>query len=124
MKIRYAAIFLALPLLCTTAQANSFLHYAGEFNFRTGEKQNNVTIAGLSAITFDAKKNIFYDINDSIKNNKEEYKWECSEYKKKAYGRAYSIKGMNYKKELLKEKLWNIALWRGAVKIYHKFRGR
>ncbi|STG07772.1 Uncharacterised protein [Escherichia coli] len=46
MKIRYAAIFLALPLLCTTAQANSFLHYAGEFNFRTGEKQNNVTIAG------------------------------------------------------------------------------
>lgn len=55
MKIRYAAIFLALPLLCTTAQANSFLHYAGEFNFRTGEKQNNVTIAGLSAITFDAK---------------------------------------------------------------------
>ncbi|RVT31580.1 50S ribosomal protein L1, partial [Escherichia coli] len=30
MKIRYAAIFLALPLLCTTAQANSFLHYAGE----------------------------------------------------------------------------------------------
>ncbi|WP_247122049.1 50S ribosomal protein L1 [Escherichia coli] len=59
MKIRYAAIFLALPLLCTTAQANSFLHYAGEFNFRTGEKQNNVTIAGLSAITFDAKKKIF-----------------------------------------------------------------
>ena len=58
MKIRYAAIFLALPLLCTTAQANSFLHYAGEFNFRTGEKQNNVTIAGLSAITFDAQKNI------------------------------------------------------------------
>ena len=56
MKIRYAAIFLALPLLCTTAQANSFLHSAGEFNFRTGEKQNNVTIAGLSAITFDAKK--------------------------------------------------------------------
>lgn len=46
MKIRHAAIFLALPLLCTTAQANSFLHYAGEFNFRTGEKQNNVTIAG------------------------------------------------------------------------------
>ena len=71
MKIRHAAIFLALPLLCTTAQANSFLHYAGEFNFRTGEKQNNVTIAGLSAITFDAKKNIFYAINDSRNNNKE-----------------------------------------------------
>ena len=46
MKIRHAAIFLALPLLCTTAQANSFLHYAGEFNFRTGEKQNNVTSRG------------------------------------------------------------------------------
>ncbi|MCE4233564.1 50S ribosomal protein L1, partial [Escherichia coli] len=27
---------------CTTAQANSFLHYAGEFNFRTGEKQNHL----------------------------------------------------------------------------------
>lgn len=38
MKIRYAAIFLALPLLCTTAQANSFLHYAGEFNFPDGRK--------------------------------------------------------------------------------------
>ncbi|XNM43011.1 esterase-like activity of phytase family protein [Escherichia coli] len=60
---------MALPLLCTTAQANSFLHYAGEFNFRTGEKQNNVTIAGLSAITFDAK--YFYAINDSRNNNKE-----------------------------------------------------
>lgn len=60
----------------------------------------------------------------NLKNDEVEYKWECSEYEKKAYGRAYSIKGMNYKKELLKEKLWNIALWRGAVKIYHKFRGR
>ena len=60
----------------------------------------------------------------NFKNDEVEYKWECSEYEKKAYGRAYSIKGMNYKKELLKEKLWNIALWRGAVKIYHKFRGR
>ena len=37
MKIRHAAIFLALPLLCTTAQANSFLHYAG-VNRRVGNK--------------------------------------------------------------------------------------
>lgn len=71
MKIKHAAIFLALPLLCATAQANSFLHYAGEFNFPTGEKQNNVTIAGISAITFDPQKNIFYAINDSRNNNKE-----------------------------------------------------
>ena len=60
----------------------------------------------------------------NLKNDEVEYKWECSEYEKKAYGRAYSIKGMNYKKELLKEKLWNIALWRGAIKVYHKFIGR
>ncbi len=60
----------------------------------------------------------------NLKNDEVEYKWECSEYEKKAYGRAYSIKGMNYKKELLKEKLWNIALWRSVVKVYHKFRGK
>ena len=70
MKIRHAAIFLALPLLCTTAQANSFLHYAGEFNFRTGEKQNNVTIAGLSAITFDAKKKNLKSNKDNINKKK------------------------------------------------------
>ncbi len=60
----------------------------------------------------------------NLKNDEIEYKWECSEYEKKVYGRAYSIKGMNYKKELIKEKLWNIALWRGAIKVYHIIRGK
>ena len=60
----------------------------------------------------------------NLKNDEIEYKWECTEYERKVYGYAYSGKGMNYKKELLKEKLWNIALWRGAIKVYHKFRGR
>ena len=58
----------------------------------------------------------------NLKNDEVEYKWECLEYERKVYGRAYSKEGMNYKKELLKEKLWNIPLWRGAIKIYHKIK--
>lgn len=61
-------------------------------------------------------------ITINLKNDEIEYKWECTEYERKVYGRAYSIEGMNYKKELLKEKLWNIPLWRGAIKIYHKIK--
>ena len=61
-------------------------------------------------------------ITVNLKNDEVEYKWECLEYERKMYGIAYSIEGMNYKKELLKEKLWNIPLWRGFVKIVHKFR--
>ncbi len=68
MKIRYAAIFLALPLLCTTAQANSFSSLCWEFNFRTGEKQNNVTMRGYQPSHL-MQKNIFYAINDSRNNN-------------------------------------------------------
>ena len=56
----------------------------------------------------------------NLKNDEVEYKWECLEYERKVYGRAYSKEGMNYKKELLKEKLWNIPLWRGAIKLYKK----
>ena len=61
-------------------------------------------------------------ITVNLKNDEVEYKWECLEYERKMYGIAYSVQGMNYKKELLKEKLWNIPLWRGFVKIVHKFR--
>ena len=61
-------------------------------------------------------------ITINLKNDEVEYKWECLEYERKVYGRAYSKEGMNYKKELLKEKLWNIPLWRGAIKIYHKIK--
>ena len=61
-------------------------------------------------------------ITINIKNDEVEYKWECLEYERKIYGIAYSKEGMNYKKELLKEKLWNISLWRNFIKIVHKFR--
>ena len=59
----------------------------------------------------------------NFKNDEIEYKWECLEYERKMYGRAYSAEGLNYKKELLKDRLWNIPLWRGVINLYHKFRG-
>ena len=62
-------------------------------------------------------------ITMNMMNDKIEYSWECTEYEKKVYGRAYSLKGLNYKKELLKEKLWNIPMWRGFVGLVHKLRG-
>ncbi len=61
-------------------------------------------------------------ITINLKNDEVEYQWEALEYERKIYGRAYSLKGMNYKKELLKDKLWRIPLWRGAIKVYQKFR--
>lgn len=62
-------------------------------------------------------------ITMNMMNDKVEYSWECTEYEKKVYGRAYSLKGLNYKKELLKEKLWNIPMWRVFVELVHKLRG-
>lgn len=62
-------------------------------------------------------------ITMNMMNDRIEYSWECIEYEKKVYGRAYSLKGLNYKKELLKEKLWNIPMWRGFVGLVHKLRG-
>jgi len=62
-------------------------------------------------------------ITMNMMNDRIEYSWECTEYEKKVYGRAYSLKGLNYKKELLKEKLWNIPMWRGFVGLVHKLRG-
>lgn len=59
-------------------------------------------------------------ITINLKNDEEEYKWECIEYEKKLYGKPYSKQGFNVKKELLKEKLWNIQIWRNAIKMYHK----
>ena len=59
----------------------------------------------------------------NMMNDKIEYNWECTEYEKKVYGRAYSVNGLNYKHELLKEKLWKIPLWRGFVKVVHKVKG-
>ena len=62
-------------------------------------------------------------ITMNMMNDKIEYSWECTEYEKKVYGRAYSFKGLNYQKELLKEKLWNIPMWRVFVELVHKLRG-
>ncbi len=61
-------------------------------------------------------------ITANFKMDEIEYKWECSEYERKMYGRAYSIQGMNYKNELLKEKLWKIPGWRKFVQLVHKLR--
>ena len=62
-------------------------------------------------------------ITMNMMNDKIEYNWECTEYEKKVYGRAYSVKALNYKYELIKEKLWKIPLWRGFVKVVHKVKG-
>ena len=62
-------------------------------------------------------------ITMNMMNDKVEYNWECTEYEKKVYGRAYSVKGLNYKHELIKERLWKIPLWRGFVKVVHKVKG-
>ena len=61
-------------------------------------------------------------ITTNLKNDEVEYRWECSEYERKVYGQVYSLKGMNYKKELLKDNLWKIPMWRTFVKLVHKLR--
>lgn len=61
-------------------------------------------------------------ITTNLKNDEVEYRWECSEYERKVYGQVYSLKGMNYKKELLKDNLWKIPMWRAFVKLVHKLR--
>ena len=85
------------------------------------EKPNEIKVE--NAIGLSKNKELTKElITINLKNDEVEYKWECLEYERKVYGRAYSKEGMNYKKELLKEKLWNIPLWRGAIKIYHKIK--
>ena len=59
-------------------------------------------------------------ITSNIHSDKNEYKWECYEYEKNVYGRPFSSEGFNYKRELLKEKLWKIGLFRLAIKIRRK----
>lgn len=54
--------------------------------------------------------------------DKEEYGWQCKQYEIMMYGNVYSDQQVNYKYELLKEKLWTIPLWRGLIKIYHKIK--
>ena len=61
-------------------------------------------------------------ITANFKSDEIEYKWECSEYERKVYGKNYSAFGLNSRKELLKEKLWQVPVWRFMIKIYHKIR--
>lgn len=61
-------------------------------------------------------------ITANFKSDELEYKWECSEYERKVYGKNYSAFGLNSRKELLKEKLWQVPVWRFMIKIYHKIR--
>lgn len=61
-------------------------------------------------------------ITANFKSDELEYKWECSEYERKVYGKNYSVFGLNSRKELLKEKLWQVPVWRFMIKIYHKIR--
>ena len=85
------------------------------------EKPNEIKIENANGLS--RNKEITKElITINLRNDEVEYKWECLEYERKVYGRAFSKEGMNYKKELLKEKLWNISLWRGFIKIVHKFR--
>ena len=61
-------------------------------------------------------------ITINLENDEIEYEWECAEFERKIYGQAYSIKGMNYKIEVLKEKLWKIPMWRAFIKVVHKLK--
>ena len=61
-------------------------------------------------------------ITANFKSDELEYKWECSEYERRVYGKNYSAFGLNSRKELLKEKLWQVPVWRFMIKIYHKIR--
>lgn len=59
-------------------------------------------------------------ITQSLKNDEAQYLWECKEYERMFYRIPYSTVGMNYKKEILKEKLWRVPLWRRVINVYHK----
>lgn len=66
-------------------------------------------------------KNILKElISINLKNDESEYRWECSEYEKRVYGKAYSEVGLSSRKEIIKDRLWKIPAWRLLIKIYHK----
>ena len=97
------------------------------------EKMSNIlqkTYQGPNEIKIQNGKSLNKNLNickelitTNLKNDEIEYRWECTEYEKRIYGRAYSMQGMNYKKEILKENLWKIPVWRGFIKILHKIKG-
>lgn len=61
-------------------------------------------------------------ITINIENDRIEYEWECAKYEKSIYGKNYSNIGLNYKKEIIKDKLWKIPMWRSFIGLIHKFK--
>ena len=89
-----------------------------------------ITAALLFAVLPSKIEEISYDllaaevlkelISINLKNDESEYRWECSEYEKRVYGKAYSEVGLSSRKEIIKDRLWKIPAWRLLIKIYHK----
>ena len=61
-------------------------------------------------------------ITANFKSDEGEYRWECDVYEKKVYGEIYYEDKVNYRKELIKQRLWKIPAWRLLIRIYHKLR--
>ena len=61
-------------------------------------------------------------ITANFKSDEGEYRWECDVYEKKVYGEIYYEDKVNYRKELIKQRLWRIPAWRLLIRIYHKLR--
>jgi len=101
---------------------NNMLNKMSKILVETYINPNNKKIENGEILT--NNKNLTKElITINLENDEIEYKWECSEYERKVYGQVYSTKGMNYKIELIKEKLWKIPLWRYFIKLVHKLRG-
>lgn len=56
----------------------------------------------------------------NLMNDKEKNKYAVELYEKNVYGRIYSKNNYNYKKELLKERLWKYPIWRIFIKTTKK----
>lgn len=75
---------------------------------------------GLSR-TIDITKEI---ICMNLMNNSLKTKYQSEIYQKQVYGKIYTVNYYNYKKELLKEKLWTYPAWRAFVLTVKRILGR
>lgn len=60
----------------------------------------------------------------NLMNNAVKTKYEVEIYQKEVYGTVYAVKQFNYKKDLLKEKLWTYPAWRAFVITAKKILGK
>lgn len=60
----------------------------------------------------------------NLMNNAVKTKYEVEIYQKEVYGTVYAVKQFNYKKDLLKEKLWTYPAWRAFVITVKKILGK